>query len=161
QVFVFSLIEDKTDLSNAIALNSTMMNAARLVGPAVGGVIVAAWGEGWCFLLDGLSFLAVLASLFTIAAREQAPKPRHADGALGHLKEGWRYTIGSLPIRSVILLMALVSLVGFPYSVLIPVFAARILGGGPHTLGLLMACSGLGAVLGALWLASRKSVLGL
>ncbi|MDE2492185.1 MAG: MFS transporter [Elusimicrobia bacterium] len=161
QAFVVEMIEKKEDLGNAIALNSSMVNASRLIGPAIGGVVIALAGEGWCFFLDGASFLAVIAALLAMRVAKRAPKPRHAGGALAELREGWDYVTGSAPIRSIILLLALVSLVGFPYSVLLPIFAGRILGGGPHTLGLLMSASACGALAGALWLASRRTVLGL
>lgn len=161
QAFVVEMVEKREDLSNAIALNSSMVNAARLLGPSVGGVIIAAVGEGWCFALDAVSYLAVIASLLLmrIAPRER-PAGRETR-VLHELREGWRYVAGSPPIRSILLLLALVSLVGMPYTVLMPVFASTILHGGPHTLGFLMAATGVGALLGALFLASRRTVLGL
>jgi len=161
QSFVIEMIEKKEDLGNAIALNSTMVNASRLIGPSLGGVIIAAAGEGWCFFLDGASFLAVIFALLAMTIRATAPRPRHADGPLAEMREGWDYVVGSRPIRSIILLLALVSLVGVPYTVLIPLYAGKILSGGPHTLGLMMTATGTGALAGAVWLASRKSVLGL
>jgi MFS family permease len=161
QSFVVEMIEKKEDLGNAIALNSSMVNAARLVGPSLGAVVIATAGEGWCFFLDGASFLAVIAALLMMRLAPRPLKPRHADGALAELREGWDYTVGSRPIRKIILLLALVSLVGVPYTVLIPLFAGKILNGGPHTLGLLMTAVGTGALTGAVWLASRKNVLGL
>ena len=161
QAFLIEMVEKKEDLGNAIALNSSMVNAARLLGPSIGGILIAAAGEGWCFLIDGVSFLAVLGALAAMRVAARAPKPAHKEGALGELREGWRYVSGSRPIRSIILLLALVGLVGVPYTVLIPVFAGRILGGGPHTLGWLMTAAGGGALCGAVILASRKTVLGL
>jgi MFS family permease len=161
QAFLIDMIEHKEDLGNAIALNSSMVNAARLVGPAVGGLVIGAAGEGWCFFIDGLSFLAVIAALLAMRPRPAPRQPPRAGGALAELREGWAYATGSRPLRSIILLLALVSLVGVPYSVLMPVFAGRVLHGGPHTLGYLMTSSGFGALLGAGWLASRRSVLGL
>jgi MFS family permease len=161
QSFVVEMIEKKEDLGNAIALNSSMVNAARLIGPSLGGLVIALSGEGWCFFLDGLSFVAVIAALLMMRVRPRAPKPRHAGGAWAELREGWSYTTGFAPIRSIILLLGLVSLVGVPYTVLIPLFAGRILGGGPHTLGLLMTASGAGALGGAVWLASRRGPVGL
>ena len=161
QAFVVEMIEDKKDLGNAIALNSSMVNAARMLGPAIGGALIAAAGEGWCFFADGASFLAVIAALLAMRVARRPPKPRHAGGPLAELKEGWDYTVGFAPIRSIIVLLALVSLLGLPYSVLIPIFAGRVLGGGPHTLGLLMTATGCGALAGAAWLAQRRSVLGL
>ena len=161
QSFVIEMIEEKKDLGNAIALNSSMVNAARLIGPSLGGAVIALAGEGWCFFIDGASFFAVIAALVAMRIRPRAPKPPHAGGALAELREGWIYTSGPGPIRSIILLLALVSLVGVPYTVLIPLFAGKILNGGPHTLGLLMTATGVGALTGAIWLATRKSVLGL
>ncbi|TBR19650.1 MFS transporter [bacterium] len=161
QAFVVSLVEDRQDLTNAIALNSTTFNGARLIGPALAGLLVSAWGEGWCFLLDGVSYLGVIAAL---GAMVIAAPPRRADaagGALTQLREGWHTVFGFLPTRSIILLLSLVSLVGAPFGVLLPAIAAGRLGGGAHTLGFLMASAGVGALVGALWLASRRNVLGL
>lgn len=162
QAFLVTIIDKREDLGNAIALNSSMVNVARLIGPSVAGVIIAAASEGWCFLIDGFSYMAVIAALLAmrIAASAGGTRPgtRHP---LGQLKEGIVYAFGFTPIRSIILLLALVSLVGIPYGILMPVFAKTIFGGGPHTLGLLMTSSGCGALVGALWLAARKSVLGL
>jgi MFS family permease len=161
QTFVVEMIENKEDLGNAIALNSSMFNVARLLGPSIGGLLIAAAGEGWCFLIDGISYLAVIAALFAMTFKTTAgPRFAHAD-AITQFKEGWAYVSDFHPIRAIISLLALVSLVGIPYAVLMPIFAGQILHGGPHALGLLMAASGSGALVGALWLASRKSVLGL
>jgi MFS family permease len=161
QAFVVEMVERREDLPNAIALNSSMVNAARLLGPSIGGVIIAAVGEGWCFALDAVSYLAVIASLLLmrLAARRR-PAPKGAK-VLPELRAGWSYVAGSVPIRSILLLLALVSLVGMPYTVLMPIFASTVLHGGPHTLGFLMAATGVGALLGAVFLASRRSVLGL
>lgn len=162
QAFVLRMVERREDLGNAIALNSSMVNGARLIGPSLGGVIIAAVGEGWCFVLDGLSYLAVIASLLLMRlAKGGASAAKDRPHALHQLVEGWRYVSGFAPIRSILLLLALVSLVGMPYTVLMPVFATRILHGGPSTLGLLMAATGVGALMGALYLAGRRSVLGL
>lgn len=160
QAFVVEMVERREDLANAIALNSSMVNAARLLGPSIAGVLVAAVGEGYCFAVDAVSYVAVLASLWAmrLSPRERG-RPHARLGA--DLVEGLRYVAASAPIRSILLLLALVSLTGIPYTVLMPVFASRVLGGGPHALGLLMAASGAGAVTGALWLAARRSVLGL
>lgn len=161
QAFLLTMIEDKEDLGNAIALNSSMFNVARLVGPSIAGSIIAASSEGWCFLLDGFSYSAVIVALFLMRiTKRPAGAPRQVS-ALKQVVEGWSYVFGFQPIRSIITLLALVSLVGFPYAVLMPIFADTILGGGPHTLGFLMTASGGGALFGALWLAARKSVLGL
>lgn len=158
QAFSADLIEKREDLANAIALNSSVFNGARLVGPAVGGILIAAAGEGVCFLIDGISYLASLGAL--AAMRISGPGGRRASGT-GHFREGWRYAMDSTPIRSLIMLVAWMSLVGSPYMVLMPMVAATVLGGGPHTLGFLMSSAGVGALCGALWLATRRSVLGL
>ena len=160
QAFVIQMVEDRADLSNAIALNSSMVNAARLLGPSIAGVVIAAVGEGYCFLIDGFSYLAVIASL--LAMRISAVQQTRTQKAILHeLEEGWSYVTHSVPIRSILLLLALVSLVGMQYTVLMPIFAAQVLHGGAHTLGFLMGASGVGALVGAMFLASRKNVLGL
>jgi MFS family permease len=160
QALVADLIEDRADLPNAIALNSTMFNSARLIGPAIAGALIAWTGEGWCFALDAASYLFVIASL--LAMRPPAAKLRRERRALMvELLEGWRYVTGFAPIRSILGLLMLVSLLGVPYVVLMPAVASEVLGGDSHTLGFLTAANGLGALLGALHLASRTSVLGL
>jgi MFS family permease len=161
QAFVVEMVEKREDLPNAIALNSSMVNAARLLGPSIGGIIIAAVGEGWCFMLDAVSYLAVIASLLAMKITPRMTKEIKGAKMLRQMREGWKYASGFAPIRKVLLLLALVSLVGMPYTVLMPVFANEILHGGPNTLGLLMAASGVGALAGALLLAARKSVLGL
>ncbi|HZQ24788.1 MAG TPA: MFS transporter [Terriglobales bacterium] len=160
QAFVVQMVENREDLGNAIALNSSMVNLARLLGPSIAGVVIAAVGEGWCFLVDGISYIAVIISLLLmLIAIPQPVKPRRA--ILQELAEGWGYAFQSVPIRSILLLLALVSLVGMQYTVLMPIFAAKVLHGGPHTLGFLMGASGVGALAGAMSLAARKNVLGL
>jgi MFS family permease len=161
QAFVVSVIEDRADLGNAIALNSSMFNAARLIGPSVAAGIIAVTSEGWCYLLDGVSFLAVIVALLCMRLPDAPIKPRAHASVFQQFKEGWSYAFGFAPIRNIIALLAVVSLVGVPYTVLMPIFAGDILHGGPHTFGLLMTASGLGALLGAIWLASRRSVIGL
>jgi len=161
QAFVVTLIEDKRDLGNAIALNSSMFNAARLVGPSVAGAIIALSNEGWCYFIDGVSYLSVIAALLAMRIAGGAQSASHHHSPLEQFREGWNYVIGSRPIRSIILLIGLICLVGVPYTVLMPVFAAEILGGGADTLGFLMTATGGGALLGALWLASRRTVAGL
>jgi MFS family permease len=161
QAFVVEMIERREDLPNAIALNSSMVNAARLIGPSAGGVIIAAVGEGWCFMIDAVSYLAVIASLLAMRVTPRMVEHLKETNMLRQLREGWTYAARFAPIRDVLILLALVSLVGMPYTVLMPVFANQVLRGGPNTLGLLMAASGVGALLGALFLASRKTVLGL
>ena len=161
QAFIVEIIEKKEELGNAIALNSSIFNAARLIGPAIGGALIAATGEGWCFLLDAVSYVAVIAALLAMKLEARAPLSHTQASGMGQFKEGFRYAMKSKPIRSLLALIALVSLMGVPYMVLMPVFASAILNGGPHILGFLMAASGAGALIGALWLASRKTVLGL
>ncbi len=160
QAFVIEMVEDKQRLPNAIALNSSMVNAARLIGPSVAGLLISVLGEGACFLLNGLSYLAVLGSLL---AMRVAPRPARASrgSLLYELREGVKYALGSEPIRAILLLMALMSLMGMPYAVLMPVFAKEVLHGGPHTYGFLMAAAGVGALCGTVYLASRRSVVGL
>jgi MFS family permease len=160
QAFVIQLVEKREDLSNAIALNSTMFNSARLIGPTIAGIIIAVSSEGVCFILNGVSFLFVIASLLLMKISPGIAKPLKKP-VLHDLKEGFSYVIGFLPLRYIMLLLSLVSLIGMPYSVLMPVFASKILGGGSVTLGFLMASAGAGALTGAIYLASRKTVLGL
>jgi len=160
QAFVVQMVENKEDLPNAIALNSSMVNAARLVGPAIAGAIIAVSGEGWCFLLDGISYLAVLASMFFMRVGPQ-PAPKNQLSPLASFVDGWNYVSHFAPVRAILLLMASVTLLSLPYTVLMPAVAKTILGGDSHTLGYLMGGSGIGALAGALFLASRKSVLGL
>jgi len=160
QAFVIEMVESAEDLGNAIALNSSLVNAARLIGPSVAGLIIAAVGEGYCFLIDGISYIAVIASLLamTIVPRQAAHKH---ESVLAELREGWDYVRGFRPIWSILLLLALISLVGMPYTALMPIFAGKILHGGAHTLGFLMAAIGVGALMGAIILAARRTVLGL
>jgi MFS family permease len=160
QSFLVQMVEDRQDLSNAIAINSSMANGARLIGPAIAGMLIGAVGEGWCFLLDGLSYLAVIASLLLMRIRP-LELPRRESSMLEQMREGWDYVRTFRPIRSILLLFALVSLMGYPYSVLLPVFANQVLHGGAMTLGWLSAASGVGAMIAALALAVRKSVVGL
>lgn len=160
QSFMVEIVEKREDLGNAIALNSSMFNSARLLGPSIAGVLIAAVGEGICFLLNGVSYLAVIAALLAMRVTPKKAEMKKSQMLQG-LKEGFIYAYGSAPIRLLLLLLALVSLVGMPYSVLMPVFAREILHGGPHTLGFLVGFSGIGALIGAVFLASRKSALGL
>ena len=161
QSFVLTMVENKADLGNAIALNSSMVTLARLVGPSIAGVVIAATNEGWCFLLDGISYVAVIVALLQMRIARPAAPPATRRSALHQFTEGFVYAFGFRPIRSIILLLAIVSLVGVPYTVMMPVFAATVFRGGPHTLGILMTSSGFGALCGALWLAQRQSVVGL
>jgi MFS family permease len=160
QSFMVKMVEDRADLSNAIAINSSMVNTARLIGPSLAGLLIAATNEGWCFLIDGISYIAVIVSLLMMRiAPDQAQ--RATTSMIGQLKEGWTYVIGSAPIRSILLLFALLSLMGWPFIVLMPVFAAQVLHGGPHTLGFLMGAVGVGSLVSALSLVMRRSVRGL
>ena len=160
QAFLVQMVEDKQDLGNAIALNSSMVNVARLVGPALAGLVIGAVGEGYCFLIDGISYLAVIASLLMMRVNA-APVRRSAISMLAQLKEGWAYVRGFPPIRTILLLFALISLMGMPFMVLMPIFASNVLHGGPHTLGFLLGASGVGALTSAISLALRKTVRGL
>ena len=160
QSFMVQMVEDRADLSNAIAINSSMVNVARLIGPSLAGMLIAVTSEAWCFLIDGISYIAVIASLLMMHVHVQAVV-RKATSTLTELKEGWSYVSGFLPIRTILLLFALVSLMGMPFVVLMPVFAAKVLHGGPHTLGFLMGAMGVGALTSALSLAARRNVRGL
>ncbi len=160
QSFMIQMVEDKRDLSNAIAINSSMVNMARLVGPSLAGMLIAVTSEGWCFLIDGISYIAVIASLLMMHVNA-APSHRKSASTFTDLKAGWTYVSEFLPIRTILLLFAVVSLMGMPFVVLMPVFAAKVLHGGPHTLGFLMGSMGVGALISALALAARKSVKGL
>lgn len=160
QAYLVEMISRKEDLPNAIALNSSLVNGARLLGPSLAGVLIALVGEGWCFLIDAVSYLAVIASLLAMQITPRPRQPR-TSRIWQETVEGFRYAFGFAPIRSLLLLLGLVSFMGMPYAVLLPIFAADILGGGPYTLGFLSAASGVGALIGALYLASRRSVLGL
>jgi MFS family permease len=153
--FLAEMIEDREDIGNAVALNSTMFHGSRLVGPALAGVLISAFGEGVCFAVNALSYLAVIAAL--AAMKIKSVERRHSGNAVrSELGEGLKYALASAPIRNVLLLVGLVSLAGMPYIVLMPVIARDILGGGPGTLGLLMATSGFGAFAGTIFLASRR-----
>lgn len=160
QAFVVEMVVNRADLPNAIALNSSMVNATRIIGPSIGGVLIAAVGEGWCFAVDAFSYLAVIASLVAMhVARRQ--RLGEASRMLESLGAGFRYVSGFRPIRTALILLALVSTMGIPYTVLMPAIAANVLHGGAHTLGFLMTATGVGALAGALYLASRRTVLGL
>ena len=160
QALVIDMVEKNEDLGNAIALNSSMVNSARLLGPSIAGVLIASTGEGMCFLLNGISYLFVVASLLFMKVKLRKKQNKNSN-VIKALKEGFSYTFGFAPIKSIILLLALISLMGMPYAVLMPVFAKEILHGGSHTFGFLMGASGVGALMGAIYLASRRSVLGL
>jgi MFS family permease len=160
QSFLVKMIEDRKDLGNAIALNSSMVNSARLLGPSIAGVLISVTGEGICFLLNGLSYIFVIVFLLMMRISPEKIKTQNTR-VLQELKEGFTYAVGFMPIRYIILLLALISFMGMPYTVLMPVFAKSILHGGAHTFGFLMGASGIGALSGAIYMASRKSVVGL
>jgi MFS family permease len=160
QSFVVELV-GRQDLVNAIALNSSMFNGARIVGPAVAGVVVAAVGEGWCFFANGVSYVAVLASLAALRLPARSAPPAGGASPLAQILEGWRFVARTAPIRALLLLLGLVSLTGMPYAVLMPVIAEDVLHAGASGLGLLMGASGTGALAGALVLARRTSLQGL
>jgi MFS family permease len=160
QAFLSEMVTNRADLGNAIALNSSMVNGARLIGPTLAGIILAQTSADVCFLLNGLSYLAVLLAL--LAMRLEGPRrQRHTAPLWQGLREGFRYVSGFAPIRTLLLLLGLSSLAGMSYTVLLPEFTVRRLGGDARTLAFLTAASGLGALTGALFLASRKSILGL
>ena len=160
QSFMIRMVEDRRDLSNAIAINSSMVNVARLIGPSLAGLLIAVTNEGWCFLVDGVSYIAVIASLLMMRISHE--QLQHAGTTMvEQLREGWTYVAQSVPIRSILLLFALLSLMGWPFMVLMPIFAAQVLHGGPHTLGFLMGAVGVGSLASALALVLRRSVRGL
>ncbi len=158
--FLVQMVEGKQDLGSAIALTSSVVTLARLVGPAAAGFIIAAWGEGWCFFIDGISYVAVIVSLLLMRVQQQKGGAGKASVWV-QLREGWDYVRRFRPIRDILLLFALVSVMGMPYMVLLPIFAAKVLHGGPHMLGALSGAAGLGALLSSTELAARKSVRGL
>lgn len=159
QAFVVEMVEG-ADLINAIALNSSMVNSARILGPAIAGVLVAAIGEGWCFFANGISYIAVIAGLLLMAVKPRERAPRTSSG-LESIKEGFRFVAQTGPIRALLLLLGLVSITGMPYTVLMPVFAGSILNSGPRGLGWLMGATGIGALAGTLTLAARRGIRGL
>ena len=160
QAFLIEMVEDREDLGNAIALNSSLVNAARLIGPSGAGLLIAAVGEGYCFLIDGFSYIAVIASLLAMTVTPRVMEHARAS-VLSELREGWEYVRGFRPIWSILQLLAVISLVGMPYTTLMPIFAGKILHGGAHTLGFMMGAVGVGALTGAVRLAARRNVLGL
>ncbi len=160
QSFVVRMIDDRADLGNAIALNSSNFNATRLVGPAIGGAVVAAVGEGYCFLIDGLSYIAVIAGLLAMRLTPEV-RPASTRHVMEELADGWHYVVQSTPIRGLLTFLAVVGVMSTPYTVLMPLVAGRTLGGGPDTLGWLMAASGIGALTCAVRLVLRTTVVGL
>ena len=160
QSFMVQMVEDRNDLSNAIAINSSMVNVARLIGPSLAGMVIAVSSEGWCFLVDGISYIAVIISLLMMHL-EIAAVRRATTSMVEQLREGWSYVSTFTPVRTILTLFALVSLMGMPYMVLMPVFAGRVLHGGAHTRGFLMGAAGAGALVSAFSLVLRRSVRGL
>jgi MFS family permease len=160
QAIVVDMVDDRQDVPNAIALNSSMVNGSRIIGPSIGGVIIAAVGEGWCFALDAVSYVAVIISILLMRLTPHVEN-RQPVAMLRELSSAWEYLTGSIPIRSALLLLAIVSVAGVPYTVLMPAIAEQELHGGANTMGALMAASGVGALLGGIYLASRRSVVGL
>ncbi len=164
QSFMVQMVDRREDLSNAIAINSSMVNFARLLGPALAGIIIAATGEGWCFFIDGVSYIAVVASLMAMRvhpSHRKAAQERAREPMFRQLADGWNYVSSFVPIRTILLLFAIVSLMGWPFTVLMPIFAAQVLHGGAHTLGFLMGATGVGALISGISLVLRKSVRGL
>jgi MFS family permease len=159
QAFLVEMV-DREDIGNAIGLNSSMVNGARVIGPGIAGVVVAAVGEGWCFLLNAISYVAVIAALLMMRVRAKAHVPAQVS-AWESVVEGFAYSWHTKPVRALLLLLGLVSLMGMPYSVLMPIIADRILGGGPNAYGLLLSASGLGALAGAATLTVRRHIRGL
>ncbi len=160
QSFYVDIIERREDLPNAIALNSMMFNGSRLIGPSLAGGLIAVWGEGICFLLNGVSYVAVLWSLLAMTPVLRRTTP--SAGSFWHgMRQGFRYAAGTPAIRALLLLVALFSVAGMPYLVLMPVFAKELLGGGPKLFGLMMGSTGIGALAGGIFLASRRGVVGL
>lgn len=160
QAFVVEMVDDREDLPNAIALNSSMVNASRILGPSIAGVLIAAVGEGWCFAVDAASYAAVIVSLLLMRLTRIA-RERPQTKVTAELRDGFAYAAGFPPVRALLLLVAVTGTMGMPYMILMPVIASQVLHGGPHTLGILMTASGVGALTGTLYLASRHTVLGL
>ncbi|MBD0301485.1 MAG: MFS transporter, partial [Tolypothrix sp. T3-bin4] len=160
QAFVPELIEKRDDLANAIAINSTMFNGARLIGPAIGGLLIAQVGAAYCFLIDGVSYIAVIAALLAMNIKSKKYQVSSAN-PIQKIKEGFDYAFGFAPIRAILILSALVSFMGMQYTIIVPIFAEKILQGGADTLGFLMAASGVGALSGGIYLATRQTVVGL
>jgi len=158
--FILEMVEGKENLGNAIALNSMMFNMARLIGPSIAGVLIAIAGEGVCFLINAVSYLAVIASLLAMKMPGRDNEKKEADyNMLKDLREGFNYAFGFVPIKAILFLLGIISLMGMSYAVLMPVFAKDILHGGPHTLGFLMGAVGVGSLAGTIYLASKKNII--
>jgi MFS family permease len=161
QTFVKDIVERREDMASAIALNSSMVNGARLIGPAIAGMVIARIGTGYCFLVDGLSYIAVIAALLAMHLRPSQIAAQAMDKPLKRIWEGVEYAFGFPPIRTILLLMSVFSLSAMPYTTLLPIFATQILRGDAHTLGFIMTAAGAGALLGGLYLSTRQTVVGL
>jgi MFS family permease len=158
--FILEMVEEKENLGNAIALNSMMFNMARLIGPSIAGVLIAITGEGMCFLINAISYIAVIASLLAMKMPARDNKKRETDyNIFKDLREGFNYAFGFVPIKAILFLLGIISLMGMSYAVLMPVFAKDILHGGPHTLGFLMGAVGIGSLAGTIYLASKKNII--
>ena len=158
---MIKLVVDKADLANAIALNSSAVNVARLVGPPAAAFVIARFNEGYCFLIDAVSYLAVILSLWLIRVAPDVVSGKHKPSILAQMADGWAYVSSFVPIRNVLLLFAASSFFGMSYMPLTPLFATDVLHGGPHTLGLLSGAAGVGALVSALMLAARKDAMGM
>ena len=161
QGFTIRLVEDEQDLGNGIALTSSLFNVTRLVGPSIAGMVIAVVGEGVCFLMNGMAYTATLTALFLMRFRRPLVSEEGRKGVLEGMKEGLRYVADFIPLRNYLLAIALASFFAFPFTVLLPVFAGEILGGGAKTLGFLTGATGLGALVGSILLALRRSPVGL
>jgi MFS family permease len=159
QSFIVEMV-GRADLMNAIALNSSMFNASRVVGPAIAGILVAAIGEGWCFFANGISYIAVIVGLLLMHVEPREPVTR-GESPLANIIEGFRFVLRNRPIHALLILLGIASVAGTPFTVLMPIFADRILHGGPKALGWLTGCAGIGALMAALLLASRQTLKGL
>ncbi|MEO8035520.1 MAG: MFS transporter [Acidobacteriota bacterium] len=161
QAFVVEMVDEPDDLPNAIALNSSMFNATRIIGPTIAGLLIAGVGEGWCFAVDAVTYIAVIVSLLAMRFAGPRAGKRRETHMIDDLRAGTRYVLGFPPVRALLLQVALVSIMGMPYVTLMPAIVGKVLHGGPNTLGVLMTATGSGALLGTVYLASRRSVLGL
>ena len=160
QAFVVEMVDDREDLPNAIALNSAMFNGSRIIGPSIGGIMIAAVGEGWCFMVDAISYVAVIISLVAMKFVREPRKPPETH-VVEELRDGFRYVTRFAPVRALLTIVTIVSIFGTPYIVLMPAIVTSVFHGGPHTLGILMTASGFGALMGTFYLASRHTVVGL
>lgn len=154
--FLLVMVGEKSLLQNAIALNSTLINSARFIGPTIGGILIALVGEGWCFFFNGISFLAVIGALIAMVVID-TQQSLGRNSILADLREGLKYSFNFVPIRYLLILVITTSFFGLPFQVFMPVYAKDILGGGAELLGFLTGAMGAGALVGAFYLASRKT----